>query len=670
MTPGLRSAAARTSLALGALPVALCLACGGDHAGDGDSAVIADRRDSANATARVPVHVATIPGFQTPESVRYDPQHDVYFVSNIEGSPGEKDGKGSIVRVDPATHAITVFAQSGMNGVELNAPKGMTIVAGILWVADLDAVRGFNIASGQMVRNVDLSKQGAHFLNDITAGPDGALYVTDTGMQFGATGDMTHPGPTACSAWASTWRERSAARAGARGPQRHHLRPATQPLRDRAAHGERHCELAARRRGAGHDRHGSRAVRWRRGVGRWTAARVELADSSVYALRDSTMTKIVTGVESPADIGVDTKRHSSCSSPRSTGMWWMSGSSRARELGRCPSRWRTNWERVRPAGAGARELASAAEIRAEMEMLWDFHLARLRGGAPTERLTDRLIFTQRPPLRLERCLRCGTVSRNPRERSDVLMSLYATRRRPHRRCRRCSRRSTAHSAGRRGVSHASWGRAGTASRFGIYVGAFLAAARDAGLDFEGRDVNAHAVAFARQSGLRAEIGALPGRAGADVDASGPYHAVAIWNCFEQLAEPRATVCAARAALSPGGVLAIRVPNGGFYAAMRRRTSGRGVRAAAARALLAHNNLLGFPYRTGFTVDALGTLLQRAGFRVVRVVGDVLVPVADGWTRRWAAIEERLWKGALRRVVRDARHAPWFEVYARAEHLAG
>ena len=34
----------------------------------------------------------------------------------------------------------------------------------------------------------------ATFLNDVAIGPDGAVYVTDTGIRFDAAGNMTHPG--------------------------------------------------------------------------------------------------------------------------------------------------------------------------------------------------------------------------------------------------------------------------------------------------------------------------------------------------------------------------------------------------------------------------------------------------------------------------------------------
>jgi hypothetical protein len=116
----------------------------------------------------------------------------------------------------------------------------------------------------------------------------------------------------------------------------------------------------------------------------------------------------------------------------------------------------------------------------------------------------------------------------------------------------------------------------------------------------------------------------------------------------------------RVRLRPGGVLAIRVPNGAFYRKWARR------RGPISRALLAHNNLLTFPYRWGFTPDSLRALLASTGFATHSVVGDVLVPTADAWTRRWAQIEERLMKRPPRGFGGpDANSASWFEVHATA-----
>jgi 2-polyprenyl-3-methyl-5-hydroxy-6-metoxy-1,4-benzoquinol methylase len=146
-----------------------------------------------------------------------------------------------------------------------------------------------------------------------------------------------------------------------------------------------------------------------------------------------------------------------------------------------------------------------------------------------------------------------------------------------------------------------------------------------------------------------------------------FDAVAIWNCLDQLADPRHVVSRARALLAPRGIVAIRVPNGDAYARWRARavTNGGGV----ARAVLAHNNLLTFPYRYGFTVRSLGRLLRDVGLEVVRVHGDTLVPIADRFTKPWAGAEERLVKGALRLArglhLTPASASPWIEVYARA-----
>lgn len=120
------------------------------------------------------------------------------------------------------------------------------------------------------------------------------------------------------------------------------------------------------------------------------------------------------------------------------------------------------------------------------------------------------------------------------------------------------------------------------------------------------------------------------------------------------------VIAARERLRSGGVLAIRVPNGAFNRKWARRNG------PIASALLAHNNLLTFPYRWGFTPKSLSALLATFGFNTVAVVGDVLVPTADAWTRSWARFEERIVKRLLRGFGNPSRDsAPWFEVYATA-----
>jgi sugar lactone lactonase YvrE len=139
--------------------------------------------DTAVSGGSLGARVGLIGDFQGPESVRYDPEQDVYFVSNMAGYGSAKDSVGIIHRVNAADRITTdVFAQSGVNGVLLNAPKGMAIQGDTLWVADIDVLRGFHRRTGQPIGTIDFTPLRPTLLNDVAIGPDGTLRVTDTGI--------------------------------------------------------------------------------------------------------------------------------------------------------------------------------------------------------------------------------------------------------------------------------------------------------------------------------------------------------------------------------------------------------------------------------------------------------------------------------------------------------
>jgi SAM-dependent methyltransferase len=297
-------------------------------------------------------------------------------------------------------------------------------------------------------------------------------------------------------------------------------------------------------------------------------------------------------------------------------------------------------------------------VRRELELLWEFHGRRLKEGTPPERLADRLAFTQRPPLRLAHCKACRLVWRNPAEAErelreeyeeaidhGVLDALHATQR-------------TAYDAQAGRLTRFHDGT-GAVLEIGSYVGGFLAAAGALGWRATGVDINAHTNDYTR--GLRLE--AIDGDIFA-VDQSRSWDAVVAWNCLDQLSDIKDVVRQASLRLRTGGTFAARVPNGGLYANRRVVMHDRSARAALARGVLAQNNLLGFPYRWGFTPHSLTQLLESVGLRVKAVVGDVLVPLADEWTRPWARVEERIAKGLMRALARvRPTDAPWFEIYA-------
>jgi sugar lactone lactonase YvrE len=122
-------------------------------------------------------------GFSTPESVFYDAKNDVYLVSNINGSPGAADNNGFISRVSPDGSKVELkWIEGGKNGVKLDAPKGITIVGDVVYVADISRVRMFDLASGKPKGEVALP--GATFANDVAASPDGKVYVSDSGIKI------------------------------------------------------------------------------------------------------------------------------------------------------------------------------------------------------------------------------------------------------------------------------------------------------------------------------------------------------------------------------------------------------------------------------------------------------------------------------------------------------
>lgn len=108
-----------------------------------------------------------------PESVLFDNKANVLYVSNIDGKSNEKDGKGFISKL--STDGKITSLEWG-NG--LNAPKGMGLYKGKLYVADLTRVAIFDLATGKLTKSVEID--GAQFLNDITIDSKGMVYVSDS----------------------------------------------------------------------------------------------------------------------------------------------------------------------------------------------------------------------------------------------------------------------------------------------------------------------------------------------------------------------------------------------------------------------------------------------------------------------------------------------------------
>jgi hypothetical protein len=140
----------------------------------------------AEGGGRDPIRVSGV-GFATPESVLHDRRADVYLVSNINGSPLAKDDNGFISRLAPDGSVTELkWIDGTADGVALNAPKGMAFRRDTLFVADIDVVRLFDRTTGEPIGNWPVP--GSTFLNDVAVGPDGTVYVTDSGFRAGPDG--------------------------------------------------------------------------------------------------------------------------------------------------------------------------------------------------------------------------------------------------------------------------------------------------------------------------------------------------------------------------------------------------------------------------------------------------------------------------------------------------
>lgn len=110
---------------------------------------------------------------KVPESVRFDPARKILYTANIDGQPWEKDGQGSIGKVGLDGKIIVSEWVTG-----LNAPKGMGIHAGRLYVADVDEVVVIDLTKGQVAQRLPI--EGAEGLNDLTIDKKGVIYVSDS----------------------------------------------------------------------------------------------------------------------------------------------------------------------------------------------------------------------------------------------------------------------------------------------------------------------------------------------------------------------------------------------------------------------------------------------------------------------------------------------------------
>lgn len=109
----------------------------------------------------------------TPESVLLDEKLGRYYVSCIgQVPPTAQDGDGYISVLDRRGNILIDKWVTG-----LDAPKGMGQTADQLFVTDINDLVIIDKKTGTVVEKIEV--EGAIFLNDISVGPMGTLFMTD-----------------------------------------------------------------------------------------------------------------------------------------------------------------------------------------------------------------------------------------------------------------------------------------------------------------------------------------------------------------------------------------------------------------------------------------------------------------------------------------------------------
>jgi|JI10StandDraft_1071094.scaffolds.fasta_scaffold591088_1 hypothetical protein len=120
-------------------------------------------------------NMKTVAGFGHIESLATDGKFLYAADIGQKLDPAARDGDGKIVKLDKKGNILQVslFAE------KLNAPKGIAINKGVLYLTDIDRLVAFDLKTSGKLFEIDLSKDTA-FLNDIAVWDNNTLYVSAT----------------------------------------------------------------------------------------------------------------------------------------------------------------------------------------------------------------------------------------------------------------------------------------------------------------------------------------------------------------------------------------------------------------------------------------------------------------------------------------------------------
>jgi hypothetical protein len=115
----------------------------------------------------------SIDGFDAPESVAFDGERHVLYVSNVNGEGDAKDGNGYISRLSLDGEVLDRRWLTGLDG-----PKGLAIRGDRLYATDITDLVEIDLRRGAIIARHPVP--GAKFLNDALVLTDGGVLISDS----------------------------------------------------------------------------------------------------------------------------------------------------------------------------------------------------------------------------------------------------------------------------------------------------------------------------------------------------------------------------------------------------------------------------------------------------------------------------------------------------------
>lgn len=178
----------------------------------------------------------------------------------------------------------------------------------------------------------------------------------------------------------------------------------------------------------------------------------------------------------------------------------------------------------------------------------------------------------------------------------------------------------------------------TALDIGCGVGNSIDAARELGIDAEGIETNANALAIARKAGRRVTT---PQDA-----ADKKYDIITAFEALEHIADPFAVLKTARARLNEGGLLALTVPN--QLSPDLKTMRGDNPHILGGPAFPGHINL--------FAPRTLTRLLERTGFEVLEISGQFALSLPELFAHHlgaWTGVHDHLKSDNAKAAIPEA-----------------